>query len=98
LRRDHGRFTIGTVAATRTLVRRGAPDGQDGLTEIDELVTAAERLAREHGARSTVFPYVDERDTALREVLARRGYGTGSTPTKHSRCRSVGQHAFQLIS
>ena len=61
------------IGRTRTLVR-GAADGAEDITEIDELVAAAERLSREHGARSTVFPYVDERDTALREVLARRGY------------------------
>lgn len=63
------------IGRTRTLVR-GAPDAEDCVTKIDELVAAAERLSREHGARSTVFPYVDERDTALREVLARRGYAS----------------------
>lgn len=68
------------IGRTRPLVR-GALDGEDGVTEIDGLVSAAERLAREHGARSTVFPYVDERDTALREVLARRGYASYASGT-----------------
>lgn len=66
------------IGRTRTLVR-GAPDGEDDVTEIEELVAAAERLSREHGARSTVFPYVDERDTSLRAVLARRGYASYAT-------------------
>jgi len=38
------------------------------------LLAEAERLAEELGARSVSFCYVDERDTALRELLAARGY------------------------
>jgi uncharacterized protein len=69
------------IGRTRALVR-GGPDGagQDGESaEIDRLVGAAEQLAASRGARSTVFPYVDERDTALRKVLIQRGYASYAT-------------------
>jgi predicted N-acyltransferase len=61
------------IGRTRALVR-GGQDGGGDAAEIDGLVAAAEQLASSRGARSTVFPYVDERDTTLREVLIRRGY------------------------
>ncbi|MER5876589.1 GNAT family N-acetyltransferase [Streptomyces sp. NPDC001910] len=47
-------------------------DGHDGTAE--RLLGAAERLADEDGLRSVAFLHVDEHDTALRTLLARRGY------------------------
>lgn len=47
-------------------------DGHDGTAE--RLLGAAERLADEEGLRSVSFLHVDEHDTALRTLLARRGY------------------------
>ncbi|KAB1935301.1 GNAT family N-acetyltransferase [Micromonospora sp. ALFpr18c] len=41
---------------------------------ITELVSRAERFAAESGARSVAFPFVDEPDDLLREVLSARGY------------------------
>lgn len=57
------------LGRTRLLL---GPDG--GSTEVHALVTRAEHLAAEHGARCVCFPYVDARDTVLRAVLAERGY------------------------
>ncbi|MEV6843672.1 GNAT family N-acetyltransferase [Actinoplanes sp. NPDC051411] len=51
-----------------------------GLTEaraaelVTGLVSRAERIAAESGARSVAFPFVDERDVLLRRVLDGRGY------------------------
>ncbi|HKB31297.1 MAG TPA: GNAT family N-acetyltransferase [Streptosporangiaceae bacterium] len=59
------------LGRTRTLVRGARAGAAD---DIDHLVAAAERLAWAGGARSAAFLYVDERDVALRRVLARRGY------------------------
>ncbi|MGW6215229.1 GNAT family N-acetyltransferase [Streptomyces sp. NPDC055109] len=47
-------------------------DGHDGTAE--RLLGAAERLADEEGLRSVSFLHVDEHDTELRTLLARRGY------------------------
>jgi uncharacterized protein len=63
------------LGRTRALVRGGANDDA-AEEEIDRLAAAAERLALARGARSTAFLYVDERDVALRRVLARRGYAS----------------------
>ncbi|MEV6978300.1 GNAT family N-acetyltransferase [Kitasatospora sp. NPDC093806] len=52
----------------------------DGLTErqavaaTDATLAAAERLARDGGAESMVFLFVDDTDTRLRERLAEHGY------------------------
>ncbi|MEU7058104.1 GNAT family N-acetyltransferase [Streptomyces sp. NPDC046197] len=50
------------------------PAGHVGEQDAARLVRAAEDRARTLGARSVAFLYVDERDTALRELLATRGY------------------------
>ncbi|MFE7758014.1 GNAT family N-acetyltransferase [Streptomyces sp. NPDC057429] len=55
-----------------TLLSRDGHDGQEGTG--DRLLAAAERLAEEEGLRSVAFLHVDEHDTALRTLLARRGY------------------------
>lgn len=38
------------------------------------LIVRAEAVAREYGARSVCFPYLDETDAVVRAVLAERGY------------------------
>ncbi|WP_405936845.1 GNAT family N-acetyltransferase [Streptomyces sp. NBC_00726] len=57
------------MGRSRLLLRDGAPDDT-----ADGLLDRAERHARSVGAASVAFPFVDERDTALRELLERRGY------------------------
>jgi uncharacterized protein len=54
------------LGRTRALSARPA----DTVALLDE----AERLAARLGVRSVSFPYVDERDVELREILAGRGY------------------------
>jgi hypothetical protein len=70
------------VCGGRHLGRTRAVYRPDTTTaELAGLVAAAEDLARAGGARSVAFPYVDARDSRLREVLAGRGYlshGSGS--------------------
>jgi hypothetical protein len=60
------------IGRSRVLLR-GGPDGAADQAATDRLVAAAEELTRSCGARSTVFPYVDERDTVLRQVPVCRG-------------------------
>jgi predicted N-acyltransferase len=62
------------LGRTRVLARQGEPGSVAAATE--RLVTAAEDLMREQQARCAAFLYVDERDTVLRRVLARRGYAS----------------------
>jgi predicted N-acyltransferase len=51
-------------------------DGPDlaARSDVERLVEAAERLAVEANAVSVSFPYVDEQDTTLNNVLRERGY------------------------
>lgn len=65
----------GLVCGGRHLADTTVPRA-DGATrdDVDRLVAAAERDAAERGLRSVSFLYVDETDTALREVLDARGY------------------------
>ncbi|MFI2640879.1 GNAT family N-acetyltransferase [Streptomyces sp. NPDC018610] len=56
-----------------------APDALP--SDVEALVAEAERLAGEREAASVCFPHVDERDTALVELLRRRGYA--SHPSAH---------------
>lgn len=58
------------MGRTRVLVRDG-----DRHT-LGLLVDRAEQTARELGARSLCFPFVDERDVELRAALADRGYAS----------------------
>jgi predicted N-acyltransferase len=60
------------VGRSRVLHADGA--GPAARPDVERLVAAAERLAVEANAVSVSFPYVDERDTALDEVLRERGY------------------------
>lgn len=41
---------------------------------VETLVVRAEELARQRGAASVAYPFVEESDTLLREVLEARGY------------------------
>jgi uncharacterized protein len=59
------------LGRTRVLMR---DDMADAAARLHDIVEAAERLGRERGARCAAFLYVDERDSALREVLGERGY------------------------
>jgi hypothetical protein len=45
-----------------------------GRAQVEVLVAEAERLAAEQGAASVAYPFVEEGDTLLRQVLAERGY------------------------
>ncbi|MFJ2744722.1 GNAT family N-acetyltransferase [Streptomyces sp. NPDC087440] len=45
-----------------------------GRAEVEALVARAEELAAAEGARSVAFPFVEDGDTVLREVLGERGY------------------------
>ncbi|PKT69321.1 GNAT family N-acetyltransferase [Streptomyces populi] len=45
-----------------------------GRAEVEALVAEAERHAAEQGAASVAYPFVEEGDTLLRQVLADRGY------------------------
>ncbi len=56
---------------TRVLTRDDAAGGQ---AVIRDLVSRAEDLAGDLGARSIAFLYIDEQDTRLRQELAGRGY------------------------
>lgn len=46
------------------------------VEDVAALVAEVERVGAQQGAVSTGFLYVDERDTALRRVLAERGYSS----------------------
>lgn len=46
------------------------------VDDVEALVAEVERVGGQHGAASTGFLYVDERDTILRHVLAERGYAS----------------------
>lgn len=59
------------VGIVRVLTRDG---GDAGRAVIGELMAEAERVARDLGARSVAFLYVDEHDEPLRGVLRERGY------------------------
>ncbi len=59
------------IGVNRVLTRDD-DDGADGV--ISDLVTRAEELAGEVGARSIAFLYVHENDLLLRRVLGERGY------------------------
>ncbi|MFJ8765693.1 GNAT family N-acetyltransferase [Streptomyces clavifer] len=61
-----------------TLLRR---DDEDGTAE--RLLGAAERLADQEGLRSVAFLHVDEHDTVLRTLLARRGYRSFHSENYH---------------
>ncbi|MEU6440356.1 GNAT family N-acetyltransferase [Streptomyces sp. NPDC047046] len=45
-----------------------------GRAETEKLVEQAQEFAARHGARSVAFPFVEESDVLLRDVLERRGY------------------------
>lgn len=57
------------LGRTRPNLAAGATDA-----DLDRLLDGAEDLAREAGARSVSYLYVDERDQPLRARLAARGY------------------------
>nr|WP_202469471.1 GNAT family N-acetyltransferase [Streptomyces sp. SID2888] len=70
------------VCGGRHLGRTRPLAGPDALSsDVEALVTEAERLAADRGAASVCFPHVDERDTGLVELLRRRGYR--SHPSAH---------------
>lgn len=57
------------IGRTRPLL---GPDA--GREELDDLLTAAESLARAEGLRWVTFPHVDARDASLMEELHERSY------------------------
>ena len=57
------------IGRTRVLTSAGATTG-----DITALITRAEELAGEHGARSVAFPFVDDTDGTLTEALQQAGY------------------------
>ncbi|MEU7020610.1 GNAT family N-acetyltransferase [Streptomyces sp. NPDC046203] len=70
------------VCGGRHLGRTRPLTASDALPEdMAALVEEAEAIARERGAATVCFPHVDERDTALMELLAARGYR--SHPSAH---------------
>ncbi|MFF9036886.1 GNAT family N-acetyltransferase [Streptomyces sp. NPDC014892] len=55
----------------RSRVPRLAGTGRD---QVEALVAEAERLAAEQGAASVAYPFVEDGDTLLRQILDERGY------------------------
>lgn len=51
--------------------------------DVELLVAQAEKLAADTGSASVSFPYVDERDTTLGDVLRDRGYSAFTSGTYH---------------
>ncbi|MER6343559.1 GNAT family N-acetyltransferase [Streptomyces sp. NPDC001595] len=63
------------VCGGRHMGRSRVPRRPDtGRAEVEALVARAEELAAEQGARSVAFPFVEDGDTVLRQVLRERGY------------------------